>query len=182
MSKTNTISSRGIDWAIIEMDYIWGFQTDSAKPKRHSYNSLARKYTIAMQVVAAQAKQKDWVRKREQANEDVNNYVMEAIKTDRVNQIVQFDSNAFTCVRIINSIVLDKLLEDTDDGTKRVKTSIDTLELQRLTTVVRNAVNAKKEIFGDVKAETSDSIEVFNSMLKKMADEDADEEDIDHDD
>ena len=179
MSKTNTISSRGIDWAIIEMDYIWGFQTDSAKPKRHSYNSLARKYTIAMQVVAAQAKQKDWVRKREQANEDVNNYVMEAIKTDRVNQIVQFDSNAFTCVRIINSIVLDKLLEDTDDGTKRVKTSIDTLELQRLTTVIRNAVVAKKEIFGDVKVETTGSIDQLNEMLDKMK---KDDEEDDHDD
>ncbi len=176
MSKTSKISNHGIDWSVIEMDYIFGFQMDSVKPKRHSYNSLGRKYNIAMQVVAAQAKKNDWVRKRDQANEDVNAYVMEQIKTDRVNQVVQFDDNAFTCVRIINSIVLDKLLEDTDEGTKRVRSDISTLELQRLTTVVRNAVVAKKEIFGDVKVETTGSIDQFNEMLDKMKKDD--EEDV----
>jgi hypothetical protein len=164
--------SHAIPWEQLKMDYISGFQSgNGTQLKKHSYDSIARKYNVSSGAVASRGGSENWKQLRDSFDLDVNEFVLESLKTNRINQITTLDDNLLTNIKMIQSIATQKLLsEDKITGTKTLKINIGVSDLQKITAVVMNLTTIRKQLFSTVDGTTkSDGITDFNNMMTNMA-------------
>lgn len=158
-----------IPWEQIKIDYITGFR-DGEHLKKHSYDTIARKYGVSTSAVSDRGAREGWKRERDEYEMDVSEMVLEGIKSDRVQKITTLDDNLLNNVRMIQSIITGKLTtDDKITGNKKLKTNINTGELQKITSMVLNLATVRKSLFVDLTDNSkSEGLKEFARVMDKL--------------
>lgn len=158
----------GLPWDQMKMDYISGFQTGTPKKKKHSIDSIARKYNASTEAVKKMSRKEEWVKLRSEFEDDISEFLLETLKTDRINKIIIFDDNILTNANIIQSIATCKLLKD-KDGKKVLNKGISIVDLQRLANTILSITNVRKTLFADLADNSkTEGIHDFNRKIDAL--------------
>ena len=162
-----------IPWNIMEVEYVSGMQQDQKNPKRHTVESIARKYGVSVAAVKKKSHFEKWGKKRIEHDGSSKELYLNTLKNDRINKIIAFDDNTLTAAQMLQSISMQKLLkEDKVTGAKSLNVSIKTAEFQKISNVILTSVSIRRQSFGDLADNSqTEGISDFTNMMRQLRQE-----------